>query len=226
MGRHARGAVRSRKIARAAGIAASAALILAAGWSWAVGSVGPAAHTDGTVSGQAVVVSSLACQNGDEGTVVDLLGPADQPAGTTRRATMDSCGHRPGEVLQVDYSAAQPDRVVPTAVVDGADDPSGRLLPFGLMLAGLLGAAAVAAVVRDARRPHRADASAGAIPNGTGHGRHARPDEDEPAPPAAPILPEVVARPHDLDDLLFPAHESLRESLHDELFTHRSAAGV
>ncbi|WP_395726966.1 hypothetical protein [Nakamurella sp.] len=208
----------------AVGIAASAALVLAAGWSWAVGSTGPAALTDGTVSAQAVVVSSLACQNGDEGTVVDLLGPVDQPPGTTRRATIDSCGHRPGEVLRVEYSAAHPDRVVPTAVVDGVDDPSGRLLPLGLILAGLLGAAAVAVVVRDARRPHRPDVPAGAGPQGTGHGRHARPDEDEPAVPIVPVL-LPVDRPHDLD-LLFPAHQDLRESLHDELFTHRSAAGV
>jgi len=92
MGRHARGAVRSRKTARAVGIAAPAALILAAGWSWALGSAGPAGLTDATVSASAVVVSSLACQNGDEGTVVDLLGPVDQPPGTTRQPPWTPAG--------------------------------------------------------------------------------------------------------------------------------------
>jgi hypothetical protein len=34
-----------------------------------------------------------------------------------------------------------------------------------------------------------------------------------------------VRRPSDLD-LLFPSRDSLAVSLHDELFTHRSPAGV
>lgn len=226
MGRHARGAERARVTAGVVGIAVPAVLIIAAGTWWAMGSAGPSSVTDPTVSVSAVVVSSLACQNGDEGTVVDLLDPAGQPPGPTRRATMDSCGHRPGEVLTVEYSSADPGRVVPTAAADGADDPSGRLLPLGLMLAALLGVAAVAAVVRDARRTHPVDPPEGSpvASTGTGHGRHARPDDDEPAPPVAPVI-EPAPPAGDLD-LLFPAHESLRDNLHDELFTHRSAAGV
>lgn len=212
--------------ARAVGLAVPSALIIAAGVWWAAGSIGASA-ADSTVTTSAVVVSSLACQNGDEGTVVDLLDPVGQAPATTRRATMDSCGHRPGEVLTVEYSTADPGRVVPAAVADGADDASGRLLPLGLMLAALLGVAAVAAIVRDARRSQQTAGSDERTGSAGGHGRHARRDEGESAPavtPAAPAI-EPVARPNDLD-LLFPAHESLRDSLHDELFTHRSPAGV
>lgn len=221
MGRHARGAVHPRLTVRAVAIAVPAALIVASAAWWA-GSVGTASPTDSTVTGSAVVVSSLACQNGDEGTVVDVLEPAGQPPGTTRRATLDSCGHRPGETLDVEYSTADPGRVALSGTMADDDDPAGRLLPLGLLLAALLGVAAVVAVVRDARRPHQAggdDAPAGAA----GHGRHARSDEDEPATPALPV--EEATAPSDLD-LLFPPPENLRDSLHDELFTHRSTAGV
>lgn len=223
MGRHARGVVRSRVTARAVLIAVPAALIIAAGAWWAGAATSSA---DGTVSGSAVVVSSLACQNGDEGTVVDVLDPAGQPPGTTRRATLDSCGHQAGEVLIVQYSTADPGRVVPAAVAGGADDPSSRLLPLGLMLAALLGVAALAAVVRDARRTPPADASigSGTAPTGTGRGRHARTDEDDEPPAAAEPVDEALP-PSDLD-LLFPVEDKLRDSLHDVLFTHRSAAGV
>uniref|UniRef100_UPI003B3A7DB2 hypothetical protein n=1 Tax=Nakamurella sp. TaxID=1869182 RepID=UPI003B3A7DB2 len=140
MGRHARGAVRSQVVARIAGIAVPAVLIVAAGWFWVAGATGPSS-LDSTVTGTAVVVSSLPCQNGDEGTVVDVQDPAGQPAGTTRRATLDACGHRPGDVVAVEYSTADPGRVAPAAVTAGADDASGRLLPLGLMLAALLGVA-------------------------------------------------------------------------------------
>jgi hypothetical protein len=200
------------------GIALPAALIIAAGSSWVLGSTGSSASSGAAVSTSAVVVSSLACRNGDEGTVVDLRNPA----GTTRRATMDSCGHRPGEEVTVQYSTADPGRVVLAAVADGEDDPSGRLLPLGLMLAALLGVAAVTAVVRDARRSAGADEAV--VAPGARHGRHARVDEDEPPPPVAPPV-EPAVRASDLD-LLFPAQESLRSNLHDEVFTHRSTAGV
>lgn len=226
MGRHARGAVRAQVVARIAGIAVPAVLIVAAGWFWVAGASG-AVTLDPTSTGTAVVVSSLPCQNGDEGTVVDVQDPVGQPAGTTRRATLDACGHRPGDVVAVEYSTADPGRVVPAAVTAGSDDATGRLLPLGLMLAALLGVAAVAAVVRDARRPRPAGTAPAGSGGGTGRGRHARPDEDEPAPIAAAPVPEPTAAVRGSDlDLLFPPAERLRDSLHDELFTHRSAAGV
>lgn len=225
MGRHARGAVRSQIVARVAGIAVPTVLIVAAGWFWVAGAPGTST-LDPTVTGTAVVVSSLPCQNGDEGTLVDLQAPAGQPAGTTRRATLDACGHHPGDVVAVEYSTADPGRVVPAAVTAGADDTTGRLLPLGLMLAALLGVAAVAAVVRDARHPRPAGGAVSGA-GGTGRGRHARPEEDEPAPTAEAPAPEPGPFPRgSYLDLLFPPAESLRDSLHDELFTHRSAAGV
>lgn len=226
MGRHARGALRSQVVARIAGIAVPAVLIVAAGWFWVAGASGPAT-LGSTVTGSAVVVSSLPCQNGDQGTAVDVQDPVGQPAGTTRRATLDACGHRPGDVVAVEYSLADPGRVVPAAVTAGANDASGRLLPLGLMLAAVLGVAAVAAVVRDARRPRPAGAPLTVSGGGSGRGRHARPDEDDPVPTAAAPAPAPVAVPRGSElDLLFPPAEGLRESLHDELFTHRSAAGV
>lgn len=223
MGRHARGALRSRVTVKAVLVAVPVALIVAAGSWWAASATASSAET---VTGSAVVISSLACHNGDEGTVVDVLGPVGQPPGTTRRATMDSCGHQPGEVLTVHYPTADPGRVVPAAAADPGSDPSGRMLPLGLMLASLLGVAALAAVVRDARRAPSAltpDGSA-AAPNGTGRGRHARAEDDDDHPPAVEPVDEA---PHPSElDVLFPAHDNLRDSLHDELFTHRSTAGV
>ena len=222
MGRHARGAVRSRVTLKAVGIALTVLLIVAAGSWWAVRGTG---SDDLQVRGSAVVVSSLACQNGDEGTVVDLINPVGQPAGTTRRATLDACGHSPGEVLAVDYSTGDPSRVLPAAAVaDGGS--TGGLLPLGLLLASLLGVAALVAVIRDGRRGRRAaDDAPEPDPQTTGrHGRHALPDEDEPPMTDEPVL-APVRRPSDLD-LLFPSRDSLAVSLHDELFTHRSPAGV
>jgi len=195
------------------------AVIVATGSWWAVDSSQDAS----TVTGSAVVVSSLACLNGDEGTVVDLLDPVGQPPGTTRRATMDSCGHHAGEVLAVDYSTDDPGRVVPAAA-DPAGDTGRQLMPLGLVLAALLGLAALVAVVRDARRHHTPSdpVADGLAPRG----RHARPDEDEPTPAMVDDPePVVVRRPSEID-LLFPDHDRLAVSLHDELFTHRSPAGV
>ncbi len=220
MGRHARGVVRSRVTFRAVGVAVPVALIVAAGSLWAVAQ---STDTEGTIAGSAVVVSSLACHNGDEGTVVDVLDPVGQPPRTTHRAIMDSCGHQAGDVLAVDYSGADPGRVVPAAAVDG-DDATGRLLPLGLVLAALLGLAAVIAVVRDARRSRHASTGTDGPAPWTAHGRHALPDDGEP--PAAQDSPPLSARlPVDLDQL-FPAHDNLAISLHDELFTHRSPASV
>lgn len=211
--------------ARTVLVAVPAVLVIVAGSWWAMGS---APSADATVSAPAVVVSSLACRNGDEGTVVDLLDPAGEPPGSTRRATIDSCGHQPGEMLTVEYPATDPDRVVPSGMADGADDATGRLLPLGLVVAALLGLAAVAVVVRDARRGHRAGGIDGPRPAGSvasGYGRHARRDEDDPPPPQPEPPSDRLGRPSELD-LLLPDQEQLRDNLHDELFTHRSTAGV
>jgi hypothetical protein len=155
--------------------------------------------------------------------VVDLLDPLGQPPGTTRRATLDSCGHRVGEVLAVDYSTDDPGRVSPAAT--DPDDGAGRqLLPLGLVLAALLGVAALVAVIRDGRRGRRS--ADGAYPRQSGRrGRHAAPEEDDPPLVDEEPVPDVVVRPSDLD-LLFPDHDRLAVNLHDELFTHRSPAQV
>lgn len=226
MGRHARGAVRSQVVARIAGIAVPAALIVAAGWLWVGGASGSPAP-GATVTGSAVVVSSLPCQNGDEGTVVDVQDPVGQPAGTTRRATLDACGHRPGDVVAVEYSPADPGRVLPAGITAGAEDTTGRLLPLGRMLAALLGVAAVAVVVRDARHPRPDGAPPAGAAGSAGRGRHARPDDEEPVSQAPAPVPAPIADAGSGDlDLLFPPDASLRDTLQDELFTHRSAAGV
>ncbi|HEY7812656.1 MAG TPA: hypothetical protein VIC62_05420 [Nakamurella sp.] len=217
MGRHAKGAFRTR-LTTTVGVAVPLAVIVAAGSWWAVDS---STQSAATVTGAAVVVSSLACQNGDEGTVVDLLDPVGQPPGTTRRATLDSCGHREGEVLAVDYSTDDPGRVVPAAT-DPDPDTGRQLMPLGVVLAALLGVAAAVAVIRDG---HRVRSSAVPADGFASHGRHARLDEDEP-PPVVDESPPVVADRRSEIDLLFPAHDRLAVSLHDELFTHRSPAGV
>ncbi len=200
-----------------------AVLVVAAGSWWALHGAIP----DGsTVRGSAVVVSSLACQNGDEGTVVDLLDPAGQPPGTSRRATLDSCGHQAGEVIAVDYSQADPSRVVPAATAAADGDSTGRGLMLGIVLAAVLGAVAVVAVIRDGRRRQAFADGAAAHPDvAERHGRHARVDDDEP-----PVVPDdpvaALVNPSSDLDLLFPAWDRLAESLHDELFTHRTPAGV
>lgn len=209
--------MRSR-VTKTAGIGVAAALVVAAGLWWAAASSPP---SESTVTGSAVVVSSLACRNGDEGTVVDLRDPVGQPAGTTRRAILDSCGHQPGEVIAVAYSAADPSRLV-VAATDPDAGTGRRLMPLAIVLAGLLALVAVVAVVRDGRRVTRPAVPAHPV----AHGRHARPDEDEPAPPPAePAWPVLELRPAEID-LLFPDRDRLAVSLHDELFTHRSPAQV
>ena len=225
MGRHARGAVRPRVTARIVVVAAAAVLAVVAGSWWAMGS---APSADATVSAPAVVVSSLACRNGDEGTVVDLLDPAGGPPGSTRRATIDSCGHQPGEMLTVEYPVTDPDRVVPSGMADGADDATGRLLPLGLVVVALLGLAAVAVVVRDSRRGHRSGGIADPGPGGSaasGYGRHARRDEEDVPTPLPEPPSDGPGRPSE-PDLLMADQEQLRDNLHHELFTHRSTAGV
>ena len=217
MGRHAKGAFRTR-LTTTVGIAVPVAVIVAAG-SWAVDS---STQSAATVTGAAVVVSSLACQNGDEGTVVDLLDPVGQPPGTTRRATLDSCGHREGEMLAVDYSTDDLGRVVPAAA-DPDPETGSQLMPLGLVLAALLGVAAAVAVIRDGRRLR--SSAVPAADSFASHGRHARLDEDELPSVDEEPLPGIVVRPMEID-LLFPAHDRLAVSLHDELFTHRSPAGV
>ena len=221
MGRHAIRDARSRWTTTV-GLAVPVVVIVVAGSWWAVDSSAP---SPSTVTGSAVVVSSLACRNGDEGTVVDLLDPVGRPAGTTYRATLDSCGHRAGEVLAVDYSADDPGRVVPAAA-DPEGDTGRQLMPLALVLAALLAVSAIVAVIRDGRRSRAADPTAG---RDSPRGRHARPDDDEP-PPSAAEPPrdadvDVEIRPSEID-LLFPDHDRLAVNLHDELFTHRSPAGV
>lgn len=208
-----------RRLTTSVGVAVPVALIVAAGSWWAVDSSTQSAPT---VAGSAVVVSSLACRNGDAGTVVDVLDPVGRPPGTTLRATLDSCGHRAGEVLAVEYSADDPGRVVPAAA-DPDDEAARQLLPLGLVLAALLGVAALAAVIRDGRRARAARADADREPGR--HGRHAAPDEEDPQPVDEDPVPELAARPSDLD-LLFPGGDRLAVNLHDELFTHRSPAEV
>lgn len=211
--------MRSR-VTKTAGIAVVAALVVTVGAWWAAAS-STGSSSASTVSGSAVVVSSLACANGDEGTVVDLRDPVGQPAGTTRRAILDSCGHQPGEVLAVAYSAADPSRLV-VAATDPDVDTGRRLMPLAIVLAGLLGLIAVVVLIRDGRRRRRPALLGGPVT----HGRHARPDEDEPPPPPVEAAwPVLELRPAQID-LLFPDRDRLAVSLHDELFTHRSPAQV
>jgi len=218
MGRHARGGVRSR-LTTTVGIAVPVAVILAAGSWWAVDA---STQPTTTVTGSAVVVSSLACRNGDQGTVVDLLDPVDQPPGTARRATLDTCGHRPGEVLAVDYSIDDPARVVPAAT-DPNPDAGRRLMPLGMVLVALLGVASVVAVFKDARRLGLPDVPTTA--DRPRRGRHARSDDDDPPPPDQEPWPAAEVRPTEID-MLFPDHDRLAANLHDELFTHRSPVEV
>lgn len=200
-------------------IVAPIALVVAAGAWWSVGR-GAESDVATSVSGTAVVVSSLACANGDEGTVVDVAGPGLGGSEPAHRAILDSCGHQVGEQLAVDYTDGDPGRVT-LAAVDTSDDDGTQLLPLGVVLAASLGVAAAVAVVRDGRRRRESDPDAVRAAGG----RHARPDDDEP-PAEQVIVPDFPPEPPPgLDRLLGPRDE-LATHLHDELFTHRSPAGV
>jgi hypothetical protein len=219
------------------------------------------------------------------------------------RATLDACGYQEGEQIAVQFAASDPTRVTFLGnPVDGTAT-TGRLLPYGLMLAVLLAAGAAAAVFHDARRSRRARASAQAdemepaprepgtiepgatAANSSGVdsvedgestwstttfrafgetmvlpaadsparvdssrpvGRHARRDPDpgngstleNPAPLLVMVTAQaagaasemgepvdrVVSGERELSsvDLSFPYTASLADSLHDELFTHRT----
>jgi hypothetical protein len=303
MGRHARGATRLRVSLSTVVLGTLIVTVVAVG-SLLSSRAQPTPIAAEGVEGTAVVVSSLACQNGAGGTLVDVLSPAGLPGGTEVRANLDACGYQEGEQLVVQFPASDPTQVSLLGSAAADTVTGGRLLPYGLLLAALLAAGAAAAVWVDARRSRRARAFAavhvvdtentpqteapeadasetswsadpfGALgetmllpptelhglgephgpsaPRGRAEshrpsGRHARPETDwgegnspDPASAASPRLlvtpqpitaiepDEIFDRAPSVDralstvDLAFPFTASLADSLHDELFTHRT----
>ncbi len=157
MGRHARGAAHLRVSVSTVVLGTLIVTVVAVG-SLFSSHAQPTPIAAQGVESTAVVVSSLACQDGAGATQVDVLSPAGLPAGTTVRASLDGCGYQEGEQIAVQFAASDPTRV--TLLGNPVDETAtaGRLLPYGLMLAALLAAGAAAAVFLDARRSRRARA--------------------------------------------------------------------
>lgn len=248
MGRHARGAARS-SVTRL--IVCSSVVLIVGGAGLLTYRMQPAPSAN-SVTTMAVVVSSLACTDGPGGTAVDMLNPAGPLAGDAVRATLDACGYQEGQQLAVQYPDGDPTQLslAGTDAVDlGTGD---RLLPIGLLIAALLALGAVLAVWLDSRRGHRRPAHSAARGEGIRGGTQARIEPEQlpvagsvPLPSAQvddirPTLADLgdgetdwsaewpksgdTARRQDDDsvDLVFPFNSSLADSLHDELFTHRS----
>jgi hypothetical protein len=230
MGRHARGAFRSRVLAR------SVVLVIGAGAVVAVGlGLGSGAQSVGATA-SAVVVSSLACHDGAAGTVVDVLAPTPTSGGGPVRADLDACGYREGQQLQVQFVPDDPTQVVLAGNESATDFLTGDGLPFGLGIAAVLAVGAALAIWVDARRANGWSSAAQSalvrLP------RSGRPTGEDGLVPrsgrhALPELPEIVGidRVDSPDpsvstvDLTFPYSSSLAACLHDELFTHRSRVG-
>ena len=185
MGRHAKGATRSRASVATVVVGISIIVVIAVG-SWLSSRAQPA-PTSSAVNGSAVVVSSPACPQGPGGTVVDVL----LPAGGLVRTSLDACGYQEGQQVAVQYLAGDPTRVSP-AGTDAATGPftDGRLLPYGLGIVALLAIGAALAVWIDSRRSRRA---AGAMGQTPAHHHKADPEDTAPADPADKQTPAIGA---------------------------------
>jgi hypothetical protein len=184
-----------------------------------------------------------------------VLNPAGPLAGDSVRASLDACGYQEGQQLSVQYTEGDPTQLSLAGTGAGGDSGTGgRLLPIGLVIAGLLAIAAGLAVWLDSRRGNRRPAhrglrsdngqpntepeqSAAASPSMAGQVTwdQAELDDDWPSlaglgfaeadwhvePPTA-VDTGPAGRGFADVDLVFPSASSLADSLHDELFTHRS----
>ena len=131
MGRHARGAARSR-VPVATIVARSLIVVVIAVGSWLGSRAQPTPIAAGSVDGSAVVVSSLACTDGAGGTVVDVLEPGRRSAAPSG-PSLDACGYQEGQLLAVQYPAGDPTQAGAgrTDAVDRSRTGD-RLLPIGL----------------------------------------------------------------------------------------------
>ena len=165
MGRHARGATRSRvPVARL--IVCSSVVVIVGGAGLLTYRALPAPSAN-SVTTTAVVVSSLACTDGPGGTAVDVLNPAGPLAGDTVRGSLDACGYQEGQQLAVQYPDGDPTQLS-LAGTDAVDLGTGdRLLPIGLLIAALLAVGAGVAVWLDSRRGKRRPAHSSSRSGGT-----------------------------------------------------------
>ncbi len=174
MGRHARGAARSRVPVVTVVLGVLVVGVIAIG-SW-FGLRADSMTRSDSVDATAVVISSLACPGGSGRTeagpagpgigrsgqtLVDVLPPVDFASGSLVRATLDGCGFQEGQRLAVQYRTGAPTAVT---LADGApaSEEGGAMLPVGLAVAGLLAVLAALAVYLDGRgRPLRHRHAAG-----------------------------------------------------------------
>jgi hypothetical protein len=144
----------------------------------------------GTVTGAAVVVSSLACVAGAGQTLVDVLPPAGSGQGATPvRARLNGCGFQEGQQLSVQYRESAPATVT---LADTGGTASGALLPLGLTVAGLLAVGAALAVYVDGRSNRRRRHAAGP------DGRLLADGEEESGDPGSP---SAAAEPSEMPRL-------------------------
>ncbi len=153
MGRHARGASRSRARVLAGALTALVIAAIVVG-SWLASRADTGTDT-GMVDASAVVVSSTACTAGSGQTLVDVVTPVDSATGSAPgRTALDACGYQEGQQVAVRYRSGD----LSTVALAGTTDTTapGALLPLGLAVAGLLAIVAVLAVYADGRgRPLR-----------------------------------------------------------------------
>lgn len=119
-------------------------------WWWTIRSVADPIDAD-PVDAYAQVISSPPCAAGGQ-TQVRISGV--EPPVT---ATLSGCGFAPDQRLAVQYLAGHPDRVRLTgSSVAGTQSLAGRLLPLGILAAGLVAVLATVALLVDRRRSRHA----------------------------------------------------------------------
>lgn len=159
MGRHADAAESSRRLRISIPIVAICVLLIGAAalgvWWWRLKSVTDPIDAD-PVDAYAVVVSAPACTDTAGGNAtVTISGTA--PAVT---ASLNACGYAPGARIAVQYLAGHPDQVrLSGTSIAGKGGMASRLLPLGILAAGMVAVLATIALLVDRRRSRHVEKS-------------------------------------------------------------------
>lgn len=123
-------------------------------WWWKLKSASDPIGAD-PVDAYGVVVSSPSCAVGGVTTVT--VSGIDPPV----TATLNACGYRVGEQLAIQYRAGQPEvaRLAGTSTA-GAPSMAARLLPIGILAAGLIAVLATISLLAERRRSRHQAAAA------------------------------------------------------------------
>jgi hypothetical protein len=131
-------------------------------WWWTLKSATDPIGAD-PVDAYGLVVSSPSCTAGSLTTVT--VSGTNPPV----TATLNACGYRVGEQLPIQYLAGHPETVRLTGTsTAGSTSMAARLLPIGILTAGVIAVLATVSLLVERRRSRHQAGSAG---RAAGHGR-------------------------------------------------------